>query len=59
MNAFYNKQGVGDVLLVQLTLEKPEKIHTEQFGDVTLIKNGSRKSPVSTCSKQAFIQTCR
>ncbi|ANU19066.1 tRNA-binding protein [Planococcus plakortidis] len=39
MNAFYNKQGVGDVLLVQLTLEKPDKIHTEQFGDVTLIKN--------------------
>lgn len=39
MNAFYNKQGVGDVLLVQLTTDKPEKIHTEQFGDVTLIKN--------------------
>lgn len=39
MNAFYNKQGVGDVLLVQLTIDKPEKIHTEQFGDVTLIKN--------------------
>lgn len=39
MNAFYNKQGVGDVLLVQLTIDKPEKIYTEQFGDVTLIKN--------------------
>jgi tRNA-binding protein len=39
MNAFYNKQGVGDVLLVQLTIDKPEKIHIEQFGDVTLIKN--------------------
>ncbi|MFC4714467.1 YtpR family tRNA-binding protein [Planococcus dechangensis] len=39
MNAFYNQQGVGDVLLVQLTIDKPEKIHTEQFGDVTLIKN--------------------
>lgn len=41
MNAFYNKQGVGDVLLVQLTTEKPEKIHPEQFGDVTLIKDGN------------------
>ncbi|MBT2582551.1 YtpR family tRNA-binding protein [Planococcus sp. ISL-109] len=43
MNVFYNKQGVGDVLLIQLTLDKPEKIHTEQFGDVTLIKNEQRE----------------
>ncbi len=42
MNVFYNKQGVGDVLLVQLTTEKPEKIHTEQFGDVTLIKDAQQ-----------------
>lgn len=41
MNAFYNKQGIGDVLLVQLQTEKPEKIHTEMNGDVTLIKNGN------------------
>lgn len=41
MNAFYNKQGIGDVLLVQLQTEKPEKIHTEMSGDVTLIKDGS------------------
>lgn len=41
MNAFYNKQGIGDVLLVQLQTETPEKIHPEQFGDVTLIKDGS------------------
>ncbi|MCM3611511.1 DUF4479 domain-containing protein [Planococcus sp. MERTA32b] len=40
MNAFYNKQGIGDVLLVQLQTEKPEKIHTEMNGDITLIKNG-------------------
>lgn len=40
MNAFYNKQGIGDVLLVQLQTETPEKIHPEQFGDVTLIKDG-------------------
>ena len=39
MNAFYNKHGIGDVLLVQLQTETPEKIHTEQFGDVTLIKD--------------------
>lgn len=41
MNAFYNKQGIGDVLLVQLQTETPEKIHTEENGDVTLIKDGS------------------
>lgn len=40
MNAFYNKHGIGDVLLVQLQTETPEKIHPEQFGDVTLIKDG-------------------
>lgn len=40
MNAFYNKQGIGDVLLVQLQTETPEKLHAEQFGDVTLIKDG-------------------
>lgn len=41
MNAFYNKQGIGDVLLVQLQTETPEKITTEDNGDVTLIKDGS------------------
>lgn len=40
MNAFYNKQGIGDVLLVQLQTETPEKLHAEQFADVTLIKDG-------------------
>jgi len=39
MNAFYNKQGIGDVLLVQLQTETPEKIFPEQNGDVTLIKD--------------------
>lgn len=39
MNAFYNKHGIGDVLLVQLETETPEKIHTEQMDDVTLIKD--------------------
>ena len=41
MNAFYNKQGIGDVLLVQLQTETPEKIHPEQTGDITLIKDAS------------------
>ncbi|HSJ36703.1 MAG TPA: DUF4479 domain-containing protein [Planococcus sp. (in: firmicutes)] len=41
MNAFYNKQGIGDVLLVQLQTETPEKIQTEDNGDITLIKDGS------------------
>lgn len=39
MNAFYNKHGIGDVLLVQLETETPEKTHTEQMDDVTLIKD--------------------
>ncbi|MGI2326311.1 YtpR family tRNA-binding protein [Planococcus sp. YIM B11945] len=39
MNAFYNKNGIGDVLLVQLQTEKPEEIQTEQSGDITLIKD--------------------
>lgn len=39
MNAFYNKQGIGDVLLVQLQTETPEKIRTEQMDEVTLIKD--------------------
>ncbi len=43
MNVFYNKQGIGDVLLVQLQTETPEKIHPEQSGDVTLIKDETGK----------------
>lgn len=39
MNAFYNKDGIGDVLLVQLQTEKPEKINPEMTGDITLIKD--------------------
>lgn len=39
MNAFYNKQGIGDVLLVQLQTETPEKIQPETAGDITLIKD--------------------
>ncbi|HSI66824.1 MAG TPA: DUF4479 domain-containing protein [Planococcus sp. (in: firmicutes)] len=43
MNAFYNKDGIGDVMLVQLQTEKPEKIQTETFGDITLIKDEEGK----------------
>ncbi|ANU11442.1 phenylalanyl-tRNA synthetase subunit beta [Planococcus antarcticus DSM 14505] len=43
MNVFYNKQGIGDVLLVQLQTETPEKIYPEQSGDVTLIKDETGK----------------
>lgn len=39
MNAFYNLHGIGDVLLVQLQTETPEKIQPESSGDITLIKD--------------------
>ena len=39
MNIFYNKAGVGDVLLIQLTPEKTEKVITETNGDVTQVKD--------------------
>ena len=41
MNVFYNLNGVGDVLLLQFTPEKIEKVVTESKGDVTLIKNAN------------------
>lgn len=37
MNIFYNKPGVGDVLLIQLTPQKTEKVITETKGDVTQV----------------------
>lgn len=39
MNIFYNKAGVGDVLLIQLTPEKTEKVITETNGDITQVKD--------------------
>lgn len=41
MNIFYNKPGVGDVLLIQLTPEKTEKVITETNGDVTQVKDAT------------------
>ena len=40
MNIFYNAQGIGDVLLVQINTNTFETIETESKGDVTLIKDG-------------------
>jgi tRNA-binding protein len=39
MNMFYNTQGIGDVLLVQLTMDSFENIEAETKGDITLIKD--------------------
>ena len=39
MNIFYNEIGLGDVLLVQLTTEVPERKTIKTIGDVTLIHN--------------------
>ncbi|PIC65212.1 tRNA-binding protein [Sporosarcina sp. P13] len=37
MNLFYNLQGVGDVLLAQLTTEKPTEIVCERKNDVAVL----------------------
>ena len=39
MNIFYNQNGVGDVLFVQLTTERPENREIEIKKDITLIKD--------------------
>lgn len=39
MNLFYNLQGVGDVLLVQLTTETPEAITAERTNNIAVIKD--------------------
>ncbi len=39
MNIFYNRNGVGDVLLVQYTVTRPEEVTTVSYGDVTVIRN--------------------
>src|SRR5437764_450887 len=55
MNIFYNQSGVGDVLLVQLTAERTEKVETESKGDVTMIRNQENHELVAlnlfNCSK--------
>ena len=37
MNLFYNVDGVGDVLLIQLSSSRPQSVITKSYGDVTLI----------------------
>lgn len=39
MNIFYNSDGVGDVLLVQHTVTRPEEVTSASYGDVTVIRN--------------------
>lgn len=39
MNIFYNAAGVGDVLLIQITPQKTEKVITDISRDVTLVKD--------------------
>ncbi|MFC4409753.1 YtpR family tRNA-binding protein [Chungangia koreensis] len=55
MNIFYNISGVGDVLLVQLTAERSDKVVSESSGDVTLIRNSENNDLVAinlfNCSK--------
>lgn len=47
MNIFYNQNGVGDVLLVQLTAERPENREIESIKDITLIKDEATQKIVA------------
>lgn len=47
MNIFYNENGVGDVLLVQLTSTKPETVAVETKGDVALVHSEESKEIVA------------
>lgn len=47
MNIFYNKIGVGDVLLVQLTTDLPETVTAKSIGDITLIHNEATEEVVA------------
>lgn len=47
MNIFYNQNGIGDVLLVQLTTERPENREIEMKKDITLIKDEGTKEVVA------------
>ena len=41
MDVFYNKQGVGDVLIFPIAEGKRNDIQTETFGDIVKITNGA------------------
>ncbi|WP_336824973.1 YtpR family tRNA-binding protein [Sporosarcina sp. USHLN248] len=40
MNLFYNQNGVGNVLMAQLTTDKPHEVVAESSKDVTILKDG-------------------
>lgn len=66
MNIFYNAQGIGDVLLVQINTTTFENIETESKGDVTLIKDANsgeigafnlfQASKYMTCKEQGPVE---
>ena len=47
MNIFYNENGVGDVLLVQLTSTNPEVVVAKSKGDVTIIHDEKTEEVVA------------
>lgn len=40
MNLFYNQNGVGNVLMAQLTTDRPHEVVAESSKDVTILKDG-------------------
>ncbi|KXH87157.1 YtpR family tRNA-binding protein [Sporosarcina sp. HYO08] len=44
MNVFFNENGIGNVLLVQLTTDRPQAVITKSNDDVTLIYDESSES---------------
>lgn len=43
---FYNKQGVGDVLIIQLTTESPEEVAVDRQQDVAILSDAKTGSTV-------------
>lgn len=47
MNVFYNKHGVGDVFLIQLTTNAVEAVESEKFGDVVVIRDAKTEEVIA------------
>ncbi|MDN4606987.1 YtpR family tRNA-binding protein [Sporosarcina highlanderae] len=47
MNIFYNRKSVGDVLLVQLTTDRPKETEITTVNEITLIKDATSKEIVA------------
>ena len=47
MNVFYNLNGVGDVLLLQLTPTRPQAVISKSLGDVTLIQDEATEEVIA------------